>query len=87
MLINCYDGSNFFFYYGSLCTGRVTPEELCSYVKLFQSSWGVLESHSGVLQLGLATAQALRHPSLSRWDACLAFERLLLQVCTHFIQT
>ncbi|XP_072246076.1 sec1 family domain-containing protein 2 [Leuresthes tenuis] len=59
--------------------GRLTPEELCSYVKLFQSSWGALESHSGVLQLGLATAQALRHPSLSRWDACLAFERLLLQ--------
>ncbi|KAM4548789.1 sec1 family domain-containing protein 2 [Odontesthes bonariensis] len=59
--------------------GRVTPEELCSYAKLFQSSWGALESHCGVLQLGLATAQALRHPSLPRWDACLAFERLLLQ--------
>lgn len=59
--------------------GRVTPEQLCTYMKLFRSSWGALESHCGVLQLGLATAQALRHPCLPRWDACLAFERLLLQ--------
>lgn len=59
--------------------GRVTPEQLCSYMQLFRSSWGALESHCGVLQLGLATAQALRHPGLPRWDACLAFERLLLQ--------
>ncbi|XP_010775634.1 sec1 family domain-containing protein 2 [Notothenia coriiceps] len=59
--------------------GRVTPEQLCSYMQLFKSSWGALESHCGVLQLGLATAQTLRHPGLPRWDACLAFERLLLQ--------
>lgn len=59
--------------------GRVTPEQLCSYMQLFRSSWGALESHCGVLQLGLATAQVLRHPGLPRWDACLAFERLLLQ--------
>ncbi|CAJ1059978.1 sec1 family domain-containing protein 2 [Xyrichtys novacula] len=59
--------------------GRVTPEQLCSYVQLFRSNWGALESHCGVLQLGLATAQTLRHPHLARWDACLAFERLLLQ--------
>ncbi|XP_041792106.1 sec1 family domain-containing protein 2 isoform X1 [Chelmon rostratus] len=59
--------------------GRVTPEQLCSYMQLFRSSWGALESHCGVLQLGLATSQTLRHPSLPRWDACLAFERLLLQ--------
>ncbi|XP_029938812.1 sec1 family domain-containing protein 2 [Salarias fasciatus] len=59
--------------------GRVTPEQLCSYMQLFRSSWGALESHCGVLQLGLATAQTLRHPCMPRWDACLAFERLLLQ--------
>ncbi|KAM3876451.1 sec1 family domain-containing protein 2 [Diretmus argenteus] len=59
--------------------GRVTPEQLCSYMQLFRSSWGALENHCGVLQLGLATAQTLRHPGLPRWDACLAFERLLLQ--------
>lgn len=59
--------------------GRVTPDQLCSYVQLFRTSRGALESHCGVLQLGLATAQMLRHPSLPRWDACLAFERLLLQ--------
>uniref|UniRef100_A0A671YI44 Sec1 family domain containing 2 n=1 Tax=Sparus aurata TaxID=8175 RepID=A0A671YI44_SPAAU len=59
--------------------GRVTPEQLCSYMQLFRRSWGALESHCGVLQLGLATAQTLRHPGLPRWDACLAFERLLLQ--------
>ncbi|KAK2835872.1 hypothetical protein Q5P01_016356 [Channa striata] len=59
--------------------GRVTPEQLCSYMQLFRSDWGALESHCGVLQLGLATAQMLRHPSLPRWDSCLGFERLLLQ--------
>ncbi|XP_032427735.1 sec1 family domain-containing protein 2 isoform X1 [Xiphophorus hellerii] len=59
--------------------GRVTPDQLCSYVKLFRSSWEALESHCGVLQLGLATAQTLRHPRVARWDSCLAFERLLLQ--------
>ncbi|XP_042339210.1 sec1 family domain-containing protein 2 [Plectropomus leopardus] len=59
--------------------GRVTPEQLCSYTQLFKNSWEALESHCGVLQLGLATAQTLRHPGLPRWDACLAFERLLLQ--------
>ncbi len=77
--------NNFIFFPSSL--GRVTPEQLCSYMQLFRSKWGALESHCGVLQLGLATAQMLRHPSLSRWDACLAFERLLLQVWTHLIQT
>lgn len=66
-----------------LLSGRVTPEQLCSYVQLFRSSQGTLESHCGVLQLSLATAHTLRHPSLPRWDACLAFERLLLQVRTH----
>lgn len=59
--------------------GRVTPEQLCSYAQQFRSSRGALESHCGVLQLGLATAQTLRHSALPRWDACLAFERLLLQ--------
>ncbi|KAI4889996.1 hypothetical protein NFI96_000147 [Prochilodus magdalenae] len=59
--------------------GRVTAEQLSSYVQLFRGSWGAVESHSGVLQLGLATAHTLRHPALARWDACLAFERLLLQ--------
>ncbi|XP_061681801.1 sec1 family domain-containing protein 2 [Syngnathoides biaculeatus] len=59
--------------------GRVTPEQLCSYARLFRGEAGALESHCGVLQLGLATAQTLRHPLLPRWDACLAFERLLLQ--------
>lgn len=70
-----------------LLSGRVTPEQLCSYMQLFRSSWGALESHCGVLQLGLATAQTLRHPGLTRWDACLAFERLLLQVHTHLTLT
>ncbi|XP_076873217.1 sec1 family domain-containing protein 2 [Brachyhypopomus gauderio] len=59
--------------------GRVTAEQLSSYVQLFRGSWGALESHCGVLQLGLATVQTLRHADLTRWDACLAFERLLLQ--------
>ena len=71
----------------SLLSGRVTPEQLCSYMQLFRSNWGALESHCGVLQLGLATAQTLRHPGLPRWDACLAFERLLLQVRTHLTET
>ncbi|KAK1796629.1 hypothetical protein P4O66_008931 [Electrophorus voltai] len=59
--------------------GRVTSEQLSSYAQLFRGSWGALQSHCGVLQLGLATAQTLRPAGLARWDACLAFEKLLLQ--------
>ncbi|XP_034036403.1 sec1 family domain-containing protein 2 [Thalassophryne amazonica] len=69
-----------------MSVGRVTPKQLCSYMQLFRSNWEALESHCGVLQLGLATAQTLHHPRLSRWDACLASERLLLQALgdSHF---
>ncbi|XP_062858163.1 sec1 family domain-containing protein 2 isoform X2 [Trichomycterus rosablanca] len=59
--------------------GRVTAEQLSSYVQLFRDSWPALENHCGLLQLVLGTAQTLRHPALTTWDACLAFERLLLQ--------
>ncbi|XP_048845956.1 sec1 family domain-containing protein 2 [Brienomyrus brachyistius] len=59
--------------------GRVTAEQLSSYVQLFKSSQEALDRHWGLLQLALATTQTLRHPTLARWDACLAFERLLLQ--------
>uniref|UniRef100_A0A6Q2XGY8 Sec1 family domain containing 2 n=1 Tax=Esox lucius TaxID=8010 RepID=A0A6Q2XGY8_ESOLU len=59
--------------------GRVTAEQLSSYVQLFRSNWEALERHCEVLQLALATAQTLRHPTLPRWDTCLALERLLLQ--------
>ncbi|KAK3542656.1 hypothetical protein QTP86_031894, partial [Hemibagrus guttatus] len=59
--------------------GRVTGEQLSSYVQLFRDSWSALENHCGLLQLALGTAQTLSHPSLAQWDACLAFERLLLQ--------
>ncbi|KAJ8277109.1 hypothetical protein GJAV_G00071570 [Gymnothorax javanicus] len=59
--------------------GRVTADQLLSHVRLFRNHWEALESHSGVLQLSLATAQTLSHPDLSLWDTCLGFERLLLQ--------
>ncbi|XP_061086313.1 sec1 family domain-containing protein 2-like [Conger conger] len=59
--------------------GRVTGEQLLTLARLFRSSWGVLESHCGVLQLSMATAHTLTHPELSLWDSCLAFQRLLLQ--------
>ncbi|KAL4635451.1 sec1 family domain-containing protein 2 [Arapaima gigas] len=59
--------------------GRVTAEQLSSYAKLFTANMAALERNCGVLQLALATAHTLRHPSLARWDTCLAFERLLLQ--------
>ncbi|KAJ7986499.1 hypothetical protein DPEC_G00340510 [Dallia pectoralis] len=59
--------------------GRVTAEQLCSYVRLFRNNWEAMESHCGVLQLSLATAQTLHHPTLPRWDACLAFEKALLE--------
>ncbi|XP_053717983.1 sec1 family domain-containing protein 2 isoform X1 [Synchiropus splendidus] len=59
--------------------GRVTPEQLSAYAQLFRSNFGALQNHCGILQLGLATSQTLRHPHMARWDSCLAFERLLLQ--------
>ncbi|XP_027741315.1 sec1 family domain-containing protein 2 [Empidonax traillii] len=60
--------------------GRVTPEQLSSYIKLFRNNLKALENHCGLLQLVLATVQTLKHPQTSKWDNFLAFERLLLQV-------
>ncbi|XP_071599646.1 sec1 family domain-containing protein 2 isoform X2 [Heliangelus exortis] len=59
--------------------GRVTPEQLSSYVQLFRNNLKALENHCGLLQLVLATVQTLKHPQTSKWDNFLAFERLLLQ--------
>lgn len=59
--------------------GRVTPEQLNSYIHLFRNNLKALENHCGLLQLVLATVQTLKHPQISKWDNFLAFERLLLQ--------
>ncbi|XP_031430238.1 sec1 family domain-containing protein 2 [Clupea harengus] len=59
--------------------GRVTAQQISSYAQLFKGQTEAVENHAGVLQLALATAQTLRHPALTRWDASLAFQRLLLQ--------
>ncbi|XP_065770571.1 sec1 family domain-containing protein 2 isoform X1 [Muntiacus reevesi] len=59
--------------------GRVTPGQLMSYIQLFKNNRKSLGNHCGLLQLGLATVQTLRHPQTAKWDNFLAFERLLLQ--------
>ncbi|KAM7112042.1 sec1 family domain-containing protein 2 [Ciconia maguari] len=59
--------------------GRVTPEQLSSYIQLFRNNLKALENHCGLLQLVLAMVQTLKHPQTSKWDNFLAFERLLLQ--------
>ncbi|XP_033070582.1 sec1 family domain-containing protein 2 isoform X1 [Trachypithecus francoisi] len=59
--------------------GRVTPGQLMSYIQLFKNNLKALMNHCGLLQLGLATAQTLKHPQTAKWDNFLAFERLLLQ--------
>ncbi|XP_012495360.1 PREDICTED: sec1 family domain-containing protein 2-like [Propithecus coquereli] len=59
--------------------GRVTPGQLTSYIQLFKNNPKALMNHCGLLQLGLATAQTLKHPQSAKWDNFLAFERLLLQ--------
>ncbi|XP_069712152.1 sec1 family domain-containing protein 2 isoform X2 [Phaenicophaeus curvirostris] len=59
--------------------GRVTPEQLSSYIQLFRNNLKALENHCGLLQLVLATVQTLKHLQTSKWDNFLAFERLLLQ--------
>ncbi|MBN3277977.1 SCFD2 protein, partial [Polyodon spathula] len=59
--------------------GRVTPEQLSSYIHLFKNNFQAMQNHCGTLQLSLATVQTLRSPQLTKWDSFLAFERLLLQ--------
>ncbi|XP_015975071.1 sec1 family domain-containing protein 2 isoform X1 [Rousettus aegyptiacus] len=59
--------------------GRVTPGQLMSYIQLFKNNFKALVNHCGLLQLGLATVQTLKHPQTAKWDNFLAFERLLLQ--------
>ncbi|XP_035308293.1 sec1 family domain-containing protein 2 isoform X6 [Cricetulus griseus] len=60
-------------------TGRVTPGQLMSYIQLFKNNLKALTNHCGLLQLGMATVQTLKHPQTAKWDNFLAFERLLLQ--------
>ncbi|KFO26468.1 Sec1 family domain-containing protein 2 [Fukomys damarensis] len=59
--------------------GRVTPGQLTSYIQLFKNNLKALRNHCGILQLGLATVQTLKHPQTAKWDNFLALERLLLQ--------
>ncbi|XP_053114297.1 sec1 family domain-containing protein 2 [Hemicordylus capensis] len=59
--------------------GRVTPEQLSSYIQLFKKKREAVENHCGLLQIALATVQALKHPQNTKWDNFLAFERLLVQ--------
>lgn len=59
--------------------GRVTPGQLMSYIQLFKNNLRALTNHCGLLQLGMATVQTLKHPQMAKWDNFLAFERLLLQ--------
>ncbi|KAM4854588.1 sec1 family domain-containing protein 2 [Thomomys bottae] len=59
--------------------GRVTPGQLTSYIQLFKNNLKALVNHCGILQLGLAAVQTLKHPQTAKWDNFLACERLLLQ--------
>ncbi|KAM5159361.1 sec1 family domain-containing protein 2 [Callospermophilus lateralis] len=59
--------------------GRVSPGQLTTYIQLFKNNLKALRNHCGLLQLGLATVQTLKHPQTAKWDNFLAFERLLLQ--------
>uniref|UniRef100_A0A6J0TM03 Sec1 family domain-containing protein 2 n=1 Tax=Pogona vitticeps TaxID=103695 RepID=A0A6J0TM03_9SAUR len=59
--------------------GRVTPEQLNSYIQLFKKKFEALENHCGLLQIALAVVQTLKHPEVTKWDNFLAFERLLVQ--------
>ncbi|KAK6494241.1 sec1 family domain-containing protein 2-like [Huso huso] len=59
--------------------GRVTPEQLSSYIHLFKNNFKAMQNHCGTMQLSLATVQTLRSPQFTKWDSFLAFERLLLQ--------
>ncbi|XP_025031104.1 sec1 family domain-containing protein 2-like [Python bivittatus] len=60
-------------------TGRVTPEQLGSYIQLFKKKFDALESHCGILQIALAVVQTLKDPQNAKWDNFLAFERLFVQ--------
>ncbi|XP_063166642.1 sec1 family domain-containing protein 2 [Candoia aspera] len=59
--------------------GRVTPEQLSSYIQLFKKKFDALESHCGILQIALAVVQTLKDPQNAKWDNFLAFERLFVQ--------
>nr|XP_056711395.1 sec1 family domain-containing protein 2 [Euleptes europaea] len=59
--------------------GRVTPEQLTSFIQLFKKKFEALENHCGLLQIALATVQTLKNPRNAKWDNFLAFERLLMQ--------
>ncbi|KAM5192136.1 sec1 family domain-containing protein 2 isoform 2-T2 [Mantella aurantiaca] len=59
--------------------GRVTPEQIRSYIILFKENQDALENHCGLLQLACAAVQTLKNPQCAKWDSFLAFERAILQ--------
>ncbi|XP_026539673.1 sec1 family domain-containing protein 2-like [Notechis scutatus] len=59
--------------------GRVTPEQLHSYIQLFKKKFDALKNHCGLLQISLAVVQTLKDPQNAKWDNFLAFERLFVQ--------
>ncbi|XP_026555679.1 sec1 family domain-containing protein 2 [Pseudonaja textilis] len=59
--------------------GRVTPEQLHSYIQLFKKKFDALKNHCGLLQIALAVVQTLKDPQNAKWDNFLAFERLFVQ--------
>ncbi|XP_018431457.1 PREDICTED: sec1 family domain-containing protein 2 [Nanorana parkeri] len=59
--------------------GRVTPEQIRSYIMLFKENREALENHCGLLQLACATVQTLKNPQYAKWDNFLAYERAILQ--------
>ncbi|KAK9399147.1 sec1 family domain-containing protein 2 [Crotalus adamanteus] len=59
--------------------GRVTPDQLHTYIQLFKKKIDALENHCGLLQIALAVVQTLKDPQNAKWDNFLAFERLFVQ--------
>ncbi|XP_064616933.1 sec1 family domain-containing protein 2-like [Liolophura sinensis] len=59
--------------------GRVTPDLLTSTLTLFKNNNRAIDNHCDLLQIAIATAQALSHPANSRYDNLTGVEKLLLQ--------
>ncbi|XP_013412242.1 sec1 family domain-containing protein 2 [Lingula anatina] len=59
--------------------GRVTVEQLHSHVKLFKGHPEAIQKHSGLLQVAMATIQAMQKESGSNMEGLLGLEKMLLQ--------
>ncbi|XP_059171977.1 sec1 family domain-containing protein 2-like isoform X2 [Physella acuta] len=65
--------------------GRVTADQLESTASLFKGKYPLIMKHLDLLQVSMATSQALKHPSSSKNDTAVLIEKNLTQTIADYV--